>query len=600
MDADKAAAQPKADAQPPVETPAENKETSSPSAAQDSAKAPTTVTAPDGEAAESSTAPLSKDVAAKESATAAETEAATETKSKKPAEDEDSEMKDAIEAPVAATTETSTVPLKAADEADASTVVPVTPSADKSKGRRKSTVGTDSKKKLNRKNSKARITHMDAQPGDYFFVKLKGYPPWPAVVCDEDMLPDSLLKSRPVTAARQDGTYREDFADGGKRAADRTFPVMYLETNEFGWVPNTDLHDLDPAGVVDLISDKMRKDLQEAHHLASHSHPLEHWKDELHAFQNQLIEKENAATAASAKKNKKAKAVSEEEEEEDVDMVDAIDEEKPAKEKKTKKRKAEEEAATPQRSESVKKPKIKITSNSTPKAVNGSTPKGTKPSEPKAAKAKAKKEGKTEDKKAEKEVQVPKEPELSPEERHQRKEKEVLFLRHKLQKGLLTRDQEPKEDEMKLMSDYVTKLEGFKDLEVSIIRATKINKVLKGILKLANIPKEEDFHFKPRSQALLDEWNKLLAVEDGAPATTATVATNGVNGKSPAASKETTPKEKVDAPNGVSKNDETKDSPKGEGKSDAKADEAESIKEDSEKPAADTTAAVPEAVDAAA
>jgi len=38
------------------------------------------------------------------------------------------------------------------------------------------------------------------------------------------------------------------------------------------------------------------------------------------------------------------------------------------------------------------------------------------------------------------------------------------------------------------MSEYVTMLENLKDLEVSIIRATKINKVLKAILKLESIP----------------------------------------------------------------------------------------------------------------
>ncbi len=94
--------------------------------------------------------------------------------------------------------------------------------------RRKSVGGP----KLNRKGSKARIVHLDAKPGDHYFVKLKGYPAWPVIVCDEDMLPQQLLKSRPVTAVRPDGTYREDFADGGKRVADRTFPVMYLFTNE--------------------------------------------------------------------------------------------------------------------------------------------------------------------------------------------------------------------------------------------------------------------------------------------------------------------------------------------------------------------------------
>jgi hypothetical protein len=109
---------------------------------------------------------------------------------------------------------------------------PATPS-DKNKSRRKSAGASESKaKKLNKKASKAKIVHLDAKPGDHFFVKLKGFPQWPAIICDEDMLPQALIKSRPVTAAKPDGTYRDDYADGGKRAADRTFPVMYLHTNE--------------------------------------------------------------------------------------------------------------------------------------------------------------------------------------------------------------------------------------------------------------------------------------------------------------------------------------------------------------------------------
>lgn len=119
-----------------------------------------------------------------------------------------------------------------------------------------------------------------------------------------------------------------------------------------------------------------------------------------------------------------------------------------------------------------------------------------------------------------------------------------------------------------MMSDYVTKLESFPDLEVSIIRATKINKVLKAILKLESIPKEEEFQFKHRSQVLLDKWNKLLAV-DGAPAPTpgASAATNGVNGSSEAASvKEEAAKAKnIEAANGVKPNGEAKaDAPKAE------------------------------------
>lgn len=86
---------------------------------------------------------------------------------------------------------------------------------------------------------------------------------------------------------------------------------------------------------------------------------------------------------------------------------------------------------------------------------------------------------------------------------------------------------------MKAMSEFVSKLEGYADLEVSIIRATKINKVLKAILKLATIPKEEEFQFKPRSQTLLDKWNKLLASEQGTPVAPPSATTNGVEEAKP-------------------------------------------------------------------
>ncbi len=153
----------------------------------------------------------------------------------KPAENADDEMKAAVEAAPdapAAGEEPAAAPTETAAAAAANRPAVATPVAHKSKAPRKSSGAESKGKKLNRKSSKPRLVHLDAKPGDHFFVKLKGYPPWPAIICDEDMLPISLLKSRPVSAARPDGTYREDYADGGKRAADRTFAVMYLSTNE--------------------------------------------------------------------------------------------------------------------------------------------------------------------------------------------------------------------------------------------------------------------------------------------------------------------------------------------------------------------------------
>lgn len=100
-------------------------------------------------------------------------------------------------------------------------------------GRRKSGGVPEHKiKKLNKKKSMAKITHLDAQPGDYYFARLKSYPPWPSIICDEDMLPDSLLNTRPITTKKADGAYNEAYADGGKKVNERTFPVMFLHTNE--------------------------------------------------------------------------------------------------------------------------------------------------------------------------------------------------------------------------------------------------------------------------------------------------------------------------------------------------------------------------------
>ncbi|TGJ86922.1 hypothetical protein E0Z10_g1803 [Xylaria hypoxylon] len=418
-----------------------------------------------------------------------------------------------------------------------------TPTTNKSQSRRKSTGVADKGKKLNRKASKVKILHLDAKPGDHYFAKLKGFPPWPVVICEEDMLPHNMLNSRPVTASRPDGTYRDDFADGGKRAGDRTFPVMYLHTNEFSWTPNTDLSELDHTTVADIVTSKMRKDLQAAHLLAAHGHDLDYYKNVLREFEEQRLAKAEAKKSKAKTPKKSSKAT---DDDGDADMEDVEDEatEPAEKKSKSKKRKAEDENNTPQRSDSVKKPKIKLTGTSTPKTANGVQSPATKDStKPTKAKAKSSKGGKEESKK-EKEPPAPKEPELTPEEKSARKEKEILFLRHRLQRGLLPREGAPVPEEMKQVSDFLAKLETFPDLDVSIIRATKINKVLKAILKLESIPKEAEFRFKPRSQTLLDKWNILLASDGGpAPATGPSSANaNGVNGTSGAttkASKET-------------------------------------------------------------
>ena len=87
----------------------------------------------------------------------------------------------------------------------------------------------------------------------------------------------------------------------------------------------------------------------------------------------------------------------------------------------------------------------------------------------------------------------------------------MLYLRHRLQKGFLSRDQPPQEHEMAEMSEHFQLLESLHDLEADIIRFTKVHKVLRAIIKLSSIPKEEDFHFKQRSNDLITAWKDSLS-----------------------------------------------------------------------------------------
>ena len=84
-----------------------------------------------------------------------------------------------------------------------------------------------------------------------------------------------------------------------------------------------------------------------------------------------------------------------------------------------------------------------------------------------------------------------------------------MFIRHKLQKGFISRDQPPKEEEMTSMANCLSKLENYDEIEISIIRHTKINKVLKMIVKLNFVPRDEELQFRQRAMNILSKWKSL-------------------------------------------------------------------------------------------
>lgn len=375
--------------------------------------------------------------------------------------------------------------------------------------KKSSAVPEHKSKKLNKKKSRP-LTNLNAQPGEYYIARMKGHPPWPSVICDEDMLPQSLLTTRPVTAALEDGTFkRPEYADGGKRAHERTFPIMFLHTNEFAWIPNTELTPLDVESETtkNPVEKGKSKTLLAAYSKAAENNDLAHFKIMLADHQKAVEIDEELKEEKAAKKTKKpsrksgdAAAVADDAEEMDIDDEAAA--EKP-KSKKRKKADDSEDADEKPAKTPKTATKLKLTTPKTPAAESSTKKKTAKPK----AKATVTKSG------SEEEAVTPKieEKPPTPAQIKEMKEKKVLYYRHKLQRGFLSRDTMPKEDEMKSMSDFLSELETYPDLEGSIIRTTKIHKVLRQMLKLPSIPLDEEFHFKTRSVELLAKWNETLS-----------------------------------------------------------------------------------------
>ncbi|KAJ8097003.1 hypothetical protein POJ06DRAFT_283653 [Lipomyces tetrasporus] len=341
-------------------------------------------------------------------------------------------------------------------------------------------------KKKSRAKSISTPTKASYLPGAVVLAKLKGFPPWPAMILADAFLPPHILKLKPKASTGTPGSARIKRKGLSVEEEDASlptsFPVRFFNDDNYMWASRSDLKPLSREQAqkyIDAVSSKPSKkdkSLVAAYKIVIDPPTLEEFAK---------------GTSVHA---------SEEEEEEDVEMEEAEEEQVP--EKKSKKRKSsakyddeEVETSTPATKRKKKEPKA----NGFAKKANGDakekkTPKKTPASGKKKSAA-------------------------SLRESLEERTKQVLYVRHKLQKAFLTRDKPPAEEEMETMDKFFTKLENFQGLEISIIRNTKINKVLKGIHKLAEIPLEEKFKFKERSRKMLEIWNHMFeGISSPAPA----------------------------------------------------------------------------------
>ena len=81
---------------------------------------------------------------------------------------------------------------------------------------------------------------------------------------------------------------------------------------------------------------------------------------------------------------------------------------------------------------------------------------------------------------------------------------------------------------MTSMANCLSKLENYDEIEISIIRQTKINKVLKMIVKLNFVPRDEELQFRQRAMNILSKW-KSLEPETATPTDDKEAMANGVS-----------------------------------------------------------------------
>lgn len=287
-------------------------------------------------------------------------------------------MKDAVDTDPSATvnTETASETVK-----ESSANAPATPATGKktngntSNKKKSAGVPEHKSKKLNKKKSKVEL-RLNCQPGELYLARMKGHAPWPSIICDEEILPDSLLNTRPVTTAQADGTFkRADYAPGGKRENERTYPIMFLHTNEFAWLPNTDLTLITPEDCKNVEEKGKAKSLLAAYGVASEDHDLEYFKTMLAEHQaavqedlDRQAEKEaerSAAKAAKAEKSGRRKSTTAVEKDDDDDKMD-IDEDGNTQKPQSKKRKKVNDLEDETEEKPAKAPKLKLNGPKTP------------------------------------------------------------------------------------------------------------------------------------------------------------------------------------------------------------------------------------------
>ncbi|KAG8948463.1 hypothetical protein FRC04_009671 [Tulasnella sp. 424] len=396
-----------------------------------------------------------------------------------------------------------------------------------------------------KKASKAQAAEATYSVKDIVLAKVKGYPPWPAMVVDPENVAKHVKKERPISK-------KTTF-----------YCVRFFPAGDYSWAVAKDLSRLQQHEIEAYINEPSKKnsELKRGYEVALDPTP---WIEEIER-------KEADAEAAAAEEEEGVDQLEDSEgggeEEVDSDADSASASTKKKKSQAGKKRKRESNSAedgkkkrkNAQEALSAKRRPVagskKAGKGKASSADNAESEDGVgamaelEATEEEAGRKKARtSRGKADDSdekpgkrsKKDKDEDDADDP-LANDPEAQR----VKDWRHKLQRGFLTGGKPPQAADMPLMEQIFSTVENYPNLTIEYLQFSKIGKVMRRIAGLLDIPRDDEFHFKHRAQALVIKWQTILQEAEQA------AKGSEVNGKpieAPATSTELATDEKAGEP----------------------------------------------------
>ncbi|KAK6909424.1 hypothetical protein I204_01287 [Kwoniella mangroviensis CBS 8886] len=340
------------------------------------------------------------------------------------------------------------------------------PPSSKPRGRPSTGGGASNKKSTAVANNNDEKRNFEV--GEIVLARLRGYPPWPARIANPDTLPRNVLKQRP-----------------GKNPL--IFCCQFFPAGDFSWLQSKEIKSLSQSDISAYLGESHRKSaggLREAYITAqdptewdAQQADLQQAKEDAEN-ENEVdeIEDEEEEEATTGGKRKRA----------------APEKKKDGKKAKTTKSKATVDDDSKAKSKSAAKPKSTATKGSKPPA---SKPENQEPAD---------------------DDPLASNPECV----------KVKDWRHKLQRAFLSKSL-PSAEEMPSYDDLFKTIESYESMTIDALQYSKIGKVMKKIMTLNEIPRNEEFKITDRASKLMHQWTDFIASSENKP--------NGAaNGEAPA------------------------------------------------------------------